>query len=378
MGEHTNLSIRGVIQLISLTVGAIVAFFPDDLDLMLDRWGTAGRPSEGFSHWPTDFSRDTETIACHSHNDYWRKVPLYSALKAGCISVEADVWLYDNELYVGHTTSSLTPQRTLRNLYINPLLDVLHKQNPITSFHPHPEKRLQGVYDTDPEQTLVLLIDFKTSGHALWPVVYSQLEPLREKGYMSYYNGKSIVEGPITVVATGNAPFDLVTANTTYRDIFFDAPLGEMAKPSGISIHASSAESREEYTGKGVTATESAYSHFLPKRSSDQGQGKTGVYETAEYDPTNSYYASVSFKKSIGYPWRFKLSQKQLDLMKRQIHGAHSRGLKVRYWGIPSWPRGLRNHLWHVLVREGVDMLNVDDLEAATRHDWRKSKGWWY
>jgi hypothetical protein len=33
-------------------------------------------------------------VGCHSHNDYWRRVPLYSALQAGCIGVEADVWLF--------------------------------------------------------------------------------------------------------------------------------------------------------------------------------------------------------------------------------------------------------------------------------------------
>jgi hypothetical protein len=39
---------------------------------------------------------------------------------------------------------------------------------------------------------------------------------------------------------------------------------------------------------------------------------------------------------------------------------------------------GLRNHVWHILIREGVDILNVDDLRGATRRDWRRKKGWWY
>lgn len=38
----------------------------------------------------------------HSHNDYWRDVPLFSALSHGVTSVEADVWLNpkDGRLYV--------------------------------------------------------------------------------------------------------------------------------------------------------------------------------------------------------------------------------------------------------------------------------------
>ena len=54
--------------------------------------------------WRDDFSRDIVPKKCHSHNDYWRPVPLYSALAAGCTSVEADVWLAENgELLVSHS-----------------------------------------------------------------------------------------------------------------------------------------------------------------------------------------------------------------------------------------------------------------------------------
>lgn len=38
----------------------------------------------------------------HSHNDYWRDVPVYEALSHGVRSIEADVWLNpkDQRLYV--------------------------------------------------------------------------------------------------------------------------------------------------------------------------------------------------------------------------------------------------------------------------------------
>lgn len=36
----------------------------------------------------------------HSHNDYWRAKPFWTALSNGVISVEADVWLYNGTLYV--------------------------------------------------------------------------------------------------------------------------------------------------------------------------------------------------------------------------------------------------------------------------------------
>ena len=364
----------------SVACGAVVAFFPDDLDWVIDHWGDAGTASEGLNHWPTDFTGDIKPIACHSHNDYWRKVPLYSAINVGCIGVEADVWLFDGELYVGHNTYALTPNRTLKSLYINPLLEILDKQNPTTEFATSPATPPNGVFDTDPSQTLILLIDFKTSGPDLWPYVSSQLQPFRQKGYLTHYNGTSVNEGPLTIVGTGNTPFDMLVANTTYRDIFFDAPLDQMTD-GGSNRNAP----RPESNTVSPDDNKADVSNKIPTRravfgSGDAGQGRSGgaPLDSSVYGPTNSYYASVSFKKSIGHVWRSRLSASQLDLVREQIRGAHKRGLKVRYWDVPSWPRGLRNHIWHVLTREGVDILNVDDLVGATRRDWRRRKGWWY
>lgn len=83
----------------------------------------------GLAGSPIDLTRGILPIPCHSHNDYWRRVPLFDAIYAGCTSVEADVWLFDrdDELYVGHNTASLTPDRTLARLYVNPLMELLDK-----------------------------------------------------------------------------------------------------------------------------------------------------------------------------------------------------------------------------------------------------------
>ncbi|RAH67633.1 uncharacterized protein BO66DRAFT_393597 [Aspergillus aculeatinus CBS 121060] len=375
------LIMLGIVQFISIACGIVIAFFPSELDRATERWQShSTTQSIDLSHWPTDASRDIIPVACHSHNDYWRPVPLFSAIQAGCIGVEADVWLFDEELYVGHTTSALTPKRTLRSLYIDPLLRVLEQQNPLTEFHPHRQRPLQGVFDTDPAQTLVLLIDIKTDGQDTWNQVAAQLNPLRERGYLTYFNGTALIPGPLTVVGTGNTPFSLVTANTTYRDIFFDAPLNlltenaaegatDAASPSEQQSHdqlpqdlaaAPAITVRDDETDNPTTPAENV------------GQGLSGVTPQSEsFDWTNSYYASVSFKKSIGSPRAFRLSDQQIDRIRAQIRAAHRRGLRVRYWGLPSWPRSLRNHLWAVLVQEGVDILNVDDLQSATRQDWR-------
>ena len=57
----------------------------------------------------------------HSHNDYKHSRPLADALARGFTSVEADIFLIDGELYVAHALREITPQTTLRSLYLEPL-----------------------------------------------------------------------------------------------------------------------------------------------------------------------------------------------------------------------------------------------------------------
>ena len=196
-------------------------------------------------------------------------------------------------------------------------------------------KDVVGVFSNDPAQTLVLLIDFKADGDLIWPHLVEQLQPLRQGGFLSYFNGSITIPRPVTVVASGDAPIHLIMHNQTYRDIFYDAPLDQLIQtPMAL----------------------------------EDGESRT---ESPIYNTQNSYYASVSFKKAIGSLALGGLSQSQLTRLRRQVAVAHQQGLKVRYWGTPSWPAELRDYIWRVLVREQADVINVDDLHAATRQGWK-------
>ncbi|RWA11503.1 hypothetical protein EKO27_g3616 [Xylaria grammica] len=305
----------------------------EDPDNIFTDWGKYGTGTEDLAWYPTDFLRDVIPVPCHSHNDYWRRVPLFSALRAGCTGVEADVWLFDNnpELYVGHDKAALTPYRSFQSLYVNPLVEILAHNNPQTPFYNSSGTR-RGVFNTDPDRTLVLLVDLKTDGAKTLAQVQAQLEPLRAGKWLTYVEDGIIHERPVTVVGTGRTPFDVLMQNSTYRDIFFDAPLKEL------------------YEDPDDPGTEEADGPFV-------------------YNSTNSFYASVNFKRAIGSVWS-NIDKNQLRLIRGQIKGAHKRGLKVRYWNTPAWPVSLRNKIWHTLVAEGADILNVDDLKAATRKRW--------
>lgn len=318
-------------------------------------------------------------VPIHSHNDYWRRIPLWEALHYGCTGVEADVWLYDDDLFVGHNTASLSKNRTFRSLYVDPLVELLDKQNPHTEFA---NTSRHGVFDEVSDQTLVLLVDLKTDGPTTLPIVEQQLEGLRSKGYLTYFNGTHTIPGAITVVGTGNTPFDQLVANTTYRDIFFDAPLEKMweaPRTYDMPKVIGSTEVDAQVDHGAITVHEGGSVSDHIRRNS--GQGSTGISAdttAAAFNSSTSYYASISFKQAVGFVWRGHLSPRQMEIIRGQIRGAKKRGLKARYWDTPAWPISLRNHIWHVLVKEGADMLNADDLRAAATQDWRRwQHEWW-
>ncbi|KAI0169596.1 hypothetical protein GGR52DRAFT_573658 [Hypoxylon sp. FL1284] len=329
-GSIWGLAILAVALLINLLLSIARSLWgiEDDPDKIFGTWGKPGTATEGLARYPTDFLRDVVPIRCHSHNDYWRKVPLFSAIHAGCIGVEADVWLMDDdqELYIGHDPAALTPERTFKSLYINPLVDLINQTNPQTRFYSGTRR---GVFDYDPEQTLILLVDVKTDGAETWPHLMSQLEPLRLRGYLTHVKDGVVHKRQVTVVGTGNTPFDLVVKNSTYRDAFFDAPIADLW---------------EDPDDPDSAPTEDA----------------------AKYDSTNSFYASASLIEVVGVGFG-GFGEDQLRNLRGQIKGAHKRGLQVRYWETPSWPIGLRNKIWHSLMEEGADILNVDDLRSAAK-----------
>ena len=91
----------------------------------------------------------------HSHNDYWRPHPLYDALQLGFKSVEADVFLIDTTLQVGHELAALRRTNTLQSLYLDPLRQM---------------QQAHGGFYTQPGE-LWLFVDFKNDG----PATYARL-----------------------------------------------------------------------------------------------------------------------------------------------------------------------------------------------------------
>ncbi|KAL2063960.1 hypothetical protein VTL71DRAFT_4454 [Oculimacula yallundae] len=282
------------------------------------------------SAWVEDFSTGVIPVQCHSHNDYWRQTPLYEGIAAGCISTEADIWIKETsgsaqaDLLVGHNKGSLRESRTLSSLYLDPLFDILTHQNEKISSNRLVGNGSVGVFDVAPEVSFVLLLDFKTSDNATWDTVVHQLNHLRSRDWLTHWTPEEgIVQRPLTIVASGGVPFATIVRNTTYREIFYDAPLQQLQD-----------------------------------------------FQTP-FSKNNSYYASDSLTKAVGSVMFGSLSKKQMSTVTAQVQRAGELGLKSRYWDTPSWPIGWRNRIWDNLLKQGASMLNTDDLSAAARWDWQ-------
>jgi alkaline phosphatase len=141
------------------------------------------------------------TVAnAHAHNDYIHPIPFFTAYETGFGSIEVDIFLRNNELYVAHDSANITTERTLQSLYLNPLKDAIIKN--------------KGYVYNDSLKKLLLLIDIKTSAEA---TLNKLLEVLR--------NRKELITcRTLQIVITGNQPD--VSQLTSYPPyIYFDGNL---------------------------------------------------------------------------------------------------------------------------------------------------------
>lgn len=291
-------------------------------------------------------NKDHQVLPIHSHNDYWRKTPLFDALRLGINSVEADVWylpsskdspLNPPELYVGHHRYKLSSYKTLESLYLSnleALLDDVNSKIPndnedfgSNTLDNHNftkpqewENKLHGVFYDDPDKSLYLIIDIKTHPNDTFKVLETFLIPFIEKDYLSFYDSTTskFYKGPITIIISGNIPYELIKQQK-YRFTFIDAPLD--------------------------------HDDFALK-----------------YDNTTSIYSSSSLKRLTGSNSALGfngLSDEQKSILSSKFKMAHDLGIKVRVWDTPKWPLTIRNAVWKDLLELGVDLLNVDDLQGA-------------
>ncbi|KAJ6493059.1 hypothetical protein C8R45DRAFT_1095576 [Mycena sanguinolenta] len=147
----------------------------------------------------------------HSHNDYLQAVPFWDAFNLSIMSVEADVWWQDSQLFVAHTSGAIDKTKTLDSLYLENIMGLINGS--ITSATP-----------ISVDNPLQLLIDMKSDGPTTFQPVWNALQPLRTAGHLTTYANGILTQGAVTVVGTGNTPLASVVALEP-RDVFFDSDI---------------------------------------------------------------------------------------------------------------------------------------------------------
>lgn len=312
-------------------------------------------PSYGANYTTEGLTRDVDLKPIHSHNDYWRKRPLFDALSFGCGSVEGDVWLFDknytvaskpgtetattkkfstNEVYVGHNQLYLEPNNTLWSLYLGPIFNMLESCNPLFEADDGQNALLEhtdikhGLFYNSPETPLHLMLDIKTDANATYVALKQQLKPFIDNQYLTHYDTTQdkLVQGPLTITLSGNLPKELVRLEEL-RYMFLDGPLFNM--------------------------TAKTDDNFL------QQVKKESVIVSASLQQLlgDDVYALVATQE---------LSDKAKSTLKNYFDRAHQLGLKTRIWGSTTWPIYLRNTQMKAFWQLGCDLVNADDLEYAS------------
>lgn len=236
--------------------------------------------------------KQTPLFQAHAHNDYEHARPLHDALEHGFWSVEADIYLVDGELLVAHDRPDVTPERTLRKLYLDPLQAYFQKQ-PV----PSQEKTLP----------FTLLVDIKTDGAAVYPILRQQLEDYAAL-LCRVEDGKSI-PGAVQIVISGDRPKKLIAAaNPRYM---------------GIDGRLSDLDSKQP----------------------------------AELMPLISDRWTSHFK----YRGKGAMSEAERTKLRSIVKQAHAAGRRVRFWATPE-----SEAVWRELVAADVDHINTDQLERLS------------
>ena len=155
--------------------------------------------------------KEKYTVAnTHSHNDYEQAIPFWLAWQAGFGSIEADIWLQEGRILVGHNREEIRAGRTLEEYYVKPLLSCLEKNH--------------GYPYGDTARRLQMLIDIKADSVAALAALVALLDK-----YPALERCSSI-----KWVISGNRPAPALYASYP-PFIAFDGILGYSYSPEALS-----------------------------------------------------------------------------------------------------------------------------------------------
>jgi len=227
----------------------------------------------------------------HSHNDYERKKPLKEALEHGFTSIEADVLFVYGRLLVGHNMPNrrFHGLKTLSRQYLRPLYR-RWKRN---------DGEIYPGYKGDFYLWIDIKFEPKQSYHRLREIL------IHFKEMLNYYENGKFHKGKVTVILSGERPFDELL-NDTLQLMTLDGRPGDLGKNYPTELMPFISERADKIAG----TTDSS-----------------------------------------------KINQEVIERIKTHIEKVHAQGKKVRLWATPEDKK-----VWGILIQIGIDLINTDHL----------------
>ena len=148
----------------------------------------------------------------HAHNDYRHARPLFDALASGFTSIEADVILRNDTLYIAHDPEDIQGANTLQSLYLDPLLELYTTQG-------------DAIYADWP--TVYLMIDIKSHADSTFDVLHPTL--LEYADMLTSWSADTKIERAVTVILSGNRPIRTVRS-MSFRVVALDGRFEDLRK----------------------------------------------------------------------------------------------------------------------------------------------------
>jgi len=126
------------------------------------------------------FGQNAENPKVHSHNDYLREKPFTDAYRSGAFSIEVDIVLKNDTLYVAHEAKSVVYNRTIETVYF----ELMQKE-----FSEFKDKR----------RDVQLLVDLKNEPYETLFLLEESIEK-----YSSILKGKD--RKGVSIVISGSRP----------------------------------------------------------------------------------------------------------------------------------------------------------------------------
>lgn len=288
----------------------------------------------------------------HSHNDYFQEKPLIQAIQNGMSSIEADVWLREDEegaprLYVAHDEDEITPERTLEEMYLKPLAKWVRDNDGV-------------VYNTS-EERVFLHVDLKTTDRETWKELQKTAGRYGDI-FTQYLPDGSIKEGAVTIFTNADySDHDEVrysTGDGRFGDIYSEENWDNYFTNSSVTPIVSSGLWKYNDPEKAFTFRDrEVWSRVIEEYN-------TSVGADGRIDEVSEEGASLALSRNYGLLYDY-LEDDRVEFssyFKERIRQANKIGeehdVLIRFWNSPD-----NEYMWELLKPLKNVMINTGNLE---------------